>query len=135
MELQLPVALQIALYAASAGIVVFVVGLLIGLLYLKKQIDRLTQSVENLKTIVEPLIDETRDAVQHLRSLTARIQEKLHTMERMVSMVQSWGREASRVIERSATVVTAPIRGVSQKAHILTKGIQAFFRVLLSRTP
>ena len=80
MELQLPVALQIALYAASAGIVVFVVGLLIGLLYLKKQIDRLTQSVENLKTMVEPLIDETRDAVQHLRSLTARIQEKLHTM-------------------------------------------------------
>jgi len=135
MELQLPVALQIALYAASIGIVVFVVGLLVGVLYIKKQIDRVIESVENLKSTIEPLMQETRVAVEQIRSLTERIHEGWLAMENALSTVRGWGREANRMIERSANVVATPVRAASEKARVLMKGMQTFFQVLMSRTP
>lgn len=134
MELQLPVALQIALYVAAGGIIVFVVGLAIAVFYLKKQIDRVVDSVENLKAMVEPLAQETRIAVEKIRTLTARVQEKWLAVESLLETVRDWGRQANRLVEKSTNVVTAPVQAATQRVQILMKGMQTFFHVLLSRT-
>jgi len=80
MELHLPMALQVALYAAAGGIVVLVACLFLSLLYPHKKIERVVQAVEDLRAVVEPLAYETRAMVQGLQTLTDHIQEKLYAL-------------------------------------------------------
>jgi len=135
METQLPVGLQIALYVALGSNLVFVVGLVIGMLYVKKQADRVVRSAEELRAIVEPLAQEFKVAAQRVGSLTARAEEKWLAVEAAIESARVYGRLANRTIERTAAAVAAPIHAASRTGQVLARGMQTFFQVLLSRTP
>jgi len=135
METQLPVALEVAVYVASGGIVVLVVGLVIGLLYLKKRVDQVVRSAEELRAIVEPLAQELKITAQRIGSLTARAEEKWLAVESAIEAVRDYGRQANRMIEKSAAAVAAPVHAASRTAQVLARGMRTFFQVLLSRTP
>ena len=135
METQLPVGLQVALYVALGSNVVFVVGLVIGLLYVKKQVDRVVRSAEELRAIAEPLAQVLKVTTQTIGGLTARAEEKWLAVEAAIENVRDYGRLANRIIERSATAVAAPVHAASRTAQVLARGMQTFFQVLLSRTP
>ena len=72
MDHPFPVGLQIALYIASAAIVVFAAVVIPLLFQLRGQIERFVRSVEQLEAETKPLARETRDLVDTLREMSAR---------------------------------------------------------------
>jgi len=79
MDHPFPLGLQVALYAASAAIVVFVAVVIPLLFQLSKQLERFVRSVEQLEAETKPLARETRDLVDALRELSARAKERWPT--------------------------------------------------------
>lgn len=118
-----------------ASNVVVVVGLIIGLLYVKKQVDRVVRSADELRAIAEPLAQVLKITSQTIGGLTALAEEKWLAVEAAIETVRDYGRLANRMIERSATAVAAPVHAANRTAQILARGMQTFFQVLLSRTP
>ncbi|HZI95544.1 MAG TPA: hypothetical protein VFE84_14960 [Patescibacteria group bacterium] len=123
MELQLPVALQVALYAASAGIVVLVAGLLVSLFYFHRKVERIARAVEDLKAIVEPLAQETREVVQGLRLLTDQVQQKWYVLEQVLDTANYWRRRVDQLLWGSRMVIEAPIIAAGRKLGILIRGL------------
>ena len=123
MELQLPMALQVALYAASGGIVVLVAVVLSSLFYLHKKVERVVQSVEDLKAVVEPLAQETRAMVQGLRTLTEHIQEKWYALEQMHDTAQYWRRRVDQLLTESRAFIAAPVILAGRKLGALLRGL------------
>jgi uncharacterized protein YoxC len=133
--MQLPVALEIAVYVASGGIVVLVVGLVIGFLYVKKRVDHVVRSAEELRSIVEPMARELKVTAQRIGRLTARAEEKWLAVESAIETVRDYGRQANRLIEESVAAVAVPVHAASRTAQILTTGMQTFLQVMFSRSP
>ena len=127
MELQLPMALQAALYVASGAIILMAAVLTVLLLRLRGQIERVVRVVEELKAEVNPLVQETRVVVETLRELTGQVENITHT-------ARSWSRRANHLVEEIGSVVEPPVFAVSRKMHVLRKGLETFVRVLVNGT-
>src|SRR5580765_4457678 len=74
MEQQFPIALQVALYAASCAIFVLAAVCIHVLLRLKNQLDRTVTAVEHLEAQLTPLAREARVVVGRLSGLTEGVQ-------------------------------------------------------------
>jgi uncharacterized protein YoxC len=70
MEQQLPIALQVALFAASGAIVVIAAVVVHVWLRVGKQLDRVVTAVEHVEAEIIPLAREIRLVVDRLRGLT-----------------------------------------------------------------
>jgi hypothetical protein len=95
MEQQLPMALQGALYAASAAIVVIAAVVVHVWLRVRKQLDRVVTAVEHVEAELIPLAREARVAVDRLRgisettaSVAGSLLLPLRTVNRAVELVQ-----------------------------------------------
>lgn len=71
MEQTLPMALQVALYAASGAIVVVAVVLILLALRLGRKLDRAVMAMERLEGELVPLVHRTRLLVDRLHAITA----------------------------------------------------------------
>ena len=131
----LPVGLQIALYVALLSNVVFLVGLAVGLLYVRKQVDRVVRLGEELKAIVDPLAQALQTTTHTIGNLTARAEAKWLVVEDAIDIVRDYARLANRMAERTANAIAAPVLAASRAAHVVARGMQTFFQVLWNRTP
>jgi uncharacterized protein YoxC len=127
--------LQIVLYVALGSNIVFMLGVAIALLYIKKQVDRVVRLADELKATLNPLVQVLQATTHTIGELTARAEEKWRAVEAAIETARDYGRLVNRVVERSANAVAAPVLAASRTAQVLSKGMQTFFQVLLNRTP
>ena len=109
MEQQLPVALQVVLYAASAAIVVFVAVAIPLFVRLQRLMERAVSSVEEIEAATKPLARETRELVEELRGLSGR---------------------AHRLVDEVGSVVEPPLLASSLGFRLIRTGVKAFVRAL-----
>ena len=95
MEQQLPIALQVALYAASGALVVIAAVVLHAWFRVRRQLDQIVTAVEQVEAELIPLARETRVVVDGLRGIseaTASIAGGLllpiRTVNRAVGLLQ-----------------------------------------------
>ena len=72
MEQQLPIALQVAVYAASGAIVLIAAVVVHVWLRVGKQLDRVVTAVEHVEAELIPLARETRVVVERMREFSER---------------------------------------------------------------
>ena len=106
---QLPMALQVALYAASMAIVVLAVVTVRFLLLCRAQIDRIVDAVETLEAELTPLASETRVAVHRIGDLSG---------------------SAQRAVGVAGDLLLPPALLVSQAAGVLRTGVATFLQAL-----
>jgi uncharacterized protein YoxC len=133
MEQQIPTALQAALYVGSAAIIALSAVLIVLLLQIGRQIERVVQAVEELKAEVSPLARETRVVMEGLRDLSGRVQGQWTEVETIIDTARSWAERANHLVEEIGSVVEPPIFAASRRIHILRKGLETFVRALTHR--
>ena len=133
MEQQLPTALQAALYVGSVAIIVLVTVLIVLLLQFRRQIERIVRAVEDLKSEVTPLAQETRVVVENLRELSGRVQEQWKEVEKIVDTARIWSQRANHLVDEIGSVVEPPIFAASRNIQILRAGLATFVRALSNR--
>jgi hypothetical protein len=106
---QLPIALQVALYAASGAILVLVAVLVPAVLRLKKQLDRTVTAVEHLEAELTPLAHETRVVVDQLGDLAGGVQ---------------------RVVGAAGGLLLPPVRAFNRTAQLVQTGATTFLQAL-----
>ena len=111
MEHPWPVGLQVALYAASAAIVVLAFLVLRLSWRIGRQLDRLVAVVEHFETELTPLARESRAVVHRLDELSAG---------------------AQRVADAAGGLLLPPVLIANQAVRLLSTGVGAFLRTLWS---
>ncbi len=109
MEQQFPIALQVALYAASCAIIVLAAVGAHVLLRLKKQLDRTLIAVEHLEAELTPLAREARVVVDRLSALSERVEH---------------------VAGAAAGLVLPPVRAFNRTARLIQTGARTFLQAL-----
>ena len=109
MTQQFPIALQVALYAASCAIIVLVAVFAHVLLRLKGQLDRTVTAVEHLEAELTPLAREARVVVDRLSDLSGRVE---------------------RVAGIAGGLLLPPVKAFNRTAQLLQTGATTFLRAL-----
>jgi uncharacterized protein YoxC len=109
MAQQFPMALQVALYAASCAIIVLACVLVYVLLRLRHQLDRTVTAVEHLEAQLTPLAREARVVVGRLSDLAEGVQ---------------------RVVGVAGGLLLPPVRAVNRAAQLLQTGATTFVQAL-----
>jgi uncharacterized protein YoxC len=114
MDPQIPIPLQVALYTASAAIVVLTAVLVNVVLRLKAPLDRVVTALTNLEAELTPLARETRVVVDDVRALSDQTQLALGAVSGMI---------------------LPPVRAINRTVQIAQAGATAFLRALWSERP
>jgi hypothetical protein len=109
MTQQFPIALQVALYAASCAIIVLAAILAHVLLRLKHQLERTVTAVEHLEAQLTPLAREARVVVGRLSDLSERVE---------------------RVTGAAAGLLLPPVQAFNRTAQLLQTGATTFLQAL-----
>jgi uncharacterized protein YoxC len=109
MELQIPLALQVALYAASVAIIVLAVVVVRAMRQLEKQWERVVNTVETIEGQLTPLAREARVVVDRLSSISG---------------------SAQNAVAAASSVLLPPVRIVNRASQILRTGAAAFLQAL-----
>jgi len=133
MEQQLPMAVQSFLYAGSIAILVLPAILIVLLLQLRSQAERVVRAIEELKAEVSPLARETRVMVEGLRELSGRVQGQWAEVERIVDTARSWSERANHLVQEVGSMVEPPLLAASRNVRTLRNGFGAFVRALFER--
>jgi uncharacterized protein YoxC len=132
MEQQIPMALQVALYAASVAIIVLTTILIVVLLQIRKQVERVVRTVEDLKSELDPLVLETRAVMEKLRDLSERVHERWMEVERAMESARTWSHRVNRLVEGIGSMVLPSVLVASLNIQLLRKGLGAFVRALFT---
>jgi len=116
-------ALQIALFLASVAVVVFVLFLILVFIGLRKHVAHATRQLDELKSDVKLLVQDSRTMVQNVDNLAGRAHVQLDEVEKMVRTVRGWSERANRIVEEVGDVVEAPIFTVTRIIGIVHKGL------------
>ena len=125
--------LQIALFLASVAVVIFVAYCIPAVLQLRKQADRMTQTLEDLKAEVSLLIQDSRQLLHNVNELSIRANQQCDDVERVIQTVRGWTDRVDRVVEEVGSVLEPPILTVARNAQVIRKGIAKFFETFLNR--
>lgn len=133
MEQQLPMALQVVLYAAALALVVAAVVLVKLLFHFRAQLERVVEAVEELKAEVMVVAKEARVVVHRLGDLSGRAQRQWSDVEGIIDIARNWSERADHLVQAIGSVVEPPILTASLGIRRLKRGIGTFVRVLLNR--
>jgi uncharacterized protein YoxC len=125
-------ALQIALFLASVAVVIFVAFCIPALLQLRKHAARMTQTLEELKTEVSLLIQDSRTLLHSVNELSTRANQQCDDIEQVIQTVRNWTERVDRIVEDVSTILEPPILTVARNAQIFRKGIAKFFETFLN---
>ena len=109
MDQHFPVALQVALIAASCVIIVLAAVLVPVLMRLKNQLDRTVTAVERLEAELTPLAREARVVVDRLNDISGRVEH---------------------VVGVASGLVLPPARAFNRTAQLVQTGATTFLRAL-----
>ena len=132
MEQQIPMALQVALYTASIAMIVLTTFLIVVLLQIRQQVERVVRTVEELKSELSPLVQETRVVMERLRDLSGRVQEQWMEVERVMESARTWSHRVNRLVEGISFLVLPAVLGASLNVQLLRKGLGTFVRALFT---
>ena len=116
-------ALEIALFLASVAVVVFVSLFIPVLIGLRNHAAHARRDLEEMKSDLKLLVQDSRTMVQNVNSLTGRAHEQLDEVEKVVQIVRGWSDRANRIVGEVGDVVEAPIFTVARIIGIVHKGL------------
>lgn len=127
------IALQIALFLASVAVVVLVAFLIPILIQLRKHTEQAARQLEELKSDVKLLVQDSRTMIQNVNNLSGRAHQQLDEVDKVVRIVREWSERANRIVEEVGAAVEPPILFAARNIGIFRKGLSIFLNALLHR--
>jgi len=126
-------AVQIGLFLASMAVVVLVVCVIPFVYQLRRNLDHLIKTTDELKSELKPLMQDTREVLQNLKQISERTNEQMDEVEKVVQTVRDWSNRADRLVDEVGSALEPPILTAARNINIFRKGITTFVEYLLHR--
>lgn len=133
MQQELPLALQVALYASAGAILVSAVVVIFAMFQLRRKFERLVESVEEFKAELVPLTQEARVVVKRLGDLSGRAQRQWSDVEIIVANARRWSGRADVLVSEIGAIVEPPIAVAAYGARRLRGALNALVGLVLNR--
>src|SRR4029077_5693093 len=102
-------ALQVGLFLACMA-VVCIVSLLIPLSILfYLQVKRIARQMDEVKSILEELIKDSRTMVQNISRLSTHANQQLDELDKIVGVARKWSERADCFVEEVGSAVDLPV--------------------------
>ncbi len=131
--IQMPAALQVALFLASIAIVVFVAFCIPSMLQLRKHTARMTQTLAELKAEISLLVQDSRKMLHSVNELSTRVNRQCDGIEQVIDTISGWTERVDYVVEEIGSVLEPPLLTAARNARIFRKGVAKFFETFLNR--
>ena len=125
--------LQIALFLASVAVVIFVAYCIPAMLQLRKNADRMAQTLAELKAEVSLLLQDSRKVLYSVNELSMRAHAQCDDVEQVIQTVRGWTERVDHVVEEVGSAVEPPVLAAARNVQIFYKGIAKFFETFLNR--
>lgn len=125
--------LQVALFLASVAVVIFVAYCLPVIIQLRKHAARMAQTLEELKTEVSLLVQDSRKMVHSVNELSTRANQQCDDVERVIQTVRGWTERVDRIVGKVGSVLEPPVLTAARNAQTFLNGIATFFGTFLNR--
>ena len=126
-------ALQVALFLASIAVTIFVAFLVPVFIGLCKYARRATRELEELKSEVKLLVQDSRNTLQNVNDLTSRARRQLEEVDKMVRSAREWSERASHIVDKVGDVVEAPIFTMARVISIAHTALSHILGVLTKK--
>ena len=126
-------ALQVALFLASVAVVVFVAFIIPAIVSLCQRASFAARQLEEVKSDLKLLIQDTRAVVQRVNELTDRAHQQMDEVDRVVRTARGWSDRADRIVGEVGDIVEAPIFTVARVIGIVQEGLHSFLNAVTNR--
>jgi len=126
-------ALQIAQFLASVAVVVFVVLLVPVLVGLREHVARALRELEELKSDVKLLVQDSRTMVQNVNGLTTRAQLQMEEVDKLLRLVRGWSERTDRVVNDVGDLVEGPLLTATRLVKLVHLGLGRFLESLAAK--
>lgn len=126
-------ALEIALFLASIAIIVVVVGLVPFLVHVRRTLEHLERTTNEIQSDLRPLLQETNKLVTHLDELSVSTQRQMREVSEVVETVKGWSQRADRLVNTVSDAVEPPIVSFARNLRAFQTGFSVFMDFLRHR--
>ena len=122
-------ALQLALFAASLAIVVFVMCFIPIFGMICWHVVRVSPQFGELQPEVKALVRDSQAMVQNINSLTNQARVQMEEMEKVVKAVGAWSERANRIVDEFSNVIETPILTATRFITAMHKALGGFLEL------
>ena len=127
------IALQVALFVASAAVIVLVACLIPLVFQARRQLGELVLTTGQLKADLDILVLDSRELVRNANGLATRANRQLDDVAQVVRTVGEWTERADRLVTEVGAVVEPPALLVARNINLVRLGVTRFMQTLLRR--
>lgn len=124
-------AIKIALLFALLSSTAFVICFIPVVWHLRRQVDRVIEAAEEMKSDVHNMLRETRALIHTVTELAGRINGQMEELEAIAHMLRQWVERVDRLTRAVGSVVEPPVLAIGRQANIFRSGATAFLRALI----
>ena len=122
--------MQIALTVASVAFIALVCCIIPVLCLTRRKLNGLLQSVDQLESKVEGLVDNSNDLIHSVNELSKQINQQMPKVSERLDTVHHWAARANRRVDEVGSVIEPPAFTIAHYANMIRKGASAFFSTL-----
>ena len=126
-------ALQIAQFLASVAVVAFVVFLIPVLIGLREHAARALRELEELKSDVRLLVQDSRSMVQNVNNLTSRAQLQMDEVDKLLRLVRGWSERTDRVVNEVGVLVEGQLLTATRLVKLVHLGLGRLLESLATK--
>jgi len=112
-------ALQIALFAASVAVALFVFFLIPITTLLYRRAIGFSRQLEELNTELKGLVQDSRTMIRNVSAVTSHVNQQLDELDRIVGILTRWSERADHVVEVVGTTAEMPFLKVKSSIKTL----------------
>src|SRR5580704_4977721 len=98
-------ALQIALFIASVAFTILMVCLIPIVFQVKRQLDQLVITAEDLKEKTQALVEDSHKMVHNVTDITRRAGQELDTVHHVLETVSQWTERTDRLVNEVGSAI------------------------------
>ncbi len=122
--------LQIVLALVGLSVVALILSIVPAVLQLRRNADRLTDTVESLTGEVTTLAQEMRATIEQVNDLSTRVARQWDSVEATVGTVRGWASRADAVVQEVDAAIAPPILQTARAVGLVRVGVTAFLQAL-----
>ena len=115
----MPVPLQVAFFLACVAIVLFVSAVTVLSILVYRRASSAARQLEEAKADLKQLMQDSRAMIQNVTLLSARANQQLDELDKVVHIVRGWSERADQVVAEVSAAVEAPALKIARSLRML----------------
>jgi len=123
-------ALQVALFLASAAIIILVACVVPMAFSMHQSMKTLVDSAERSKCDMQTLVQHSQELIRNITDIARRASGQMDEIDHVIATVRDWTESADHFLKEVGSVVEPPVFTIVKNMNVLRSGVTGFLRAL-----